>query len=73
MEAPPAPRRKSPGTRRTVPLSVRHSLIIYVQRAAGARLQANAWTFRLPIGISGTGTPGTASAAKYLDGMGVRL
>ena len=33
---PPAPRRKSPGTRRTVTPAVRHSLIIYVHRGPQA-------------------------------------
>ena len=72
---PPAPRRKSPGTHRTVPLAVRHSLIIDIR--GGRRRPATRSTRGRPgcPPASGTGTLDTAytAAARHLNGMGVRL
>ena len=72
-----APRRKSPGRRRTIPLAVRHSLIIDVHRGPQASgYKANAWTFRLlhqhlkdKYGLD----IAYSTAAKYFNDMGVRL
>ena len=72
-----APRRKSPGRRRTIPLAVRHSLIIDVHRGPQASgYKTNVWTFRLlhrhlkdKYGLD----IAYSTAAKYFNQMGVCL
>ena len=72
-----APRRKSPGRRRSIPLDVRHALAADVDRGPRASgYKADAWTFRLlhyHLGKKYGVVVAYSTAAKNFNEMGMRF
>ena len=72
-----APRRKSPGRRRSIPLDIRQDLVIDIHRGPQASgYKANVWTFKLlhdHLGKKYGVRLAYSTAAKNFKEMGIRL